>query len=37
MILPIALGATILENVAVHGFDNLFVPLFVAAILRLYG
>jgi len=37
MILPVALGATVLENVAVHGFDNLFVPLFVATILRLYS
>jgi phytol kinase len=37
MVVPVALGATILENVGVHGFDNLFVPLFVAGVLRLYG
>jgi len=35
IILPIALGATILENVAVQGLDNLLVPLYVAGILLL--
>lgn len=33
LILPIALVATILENVAVRGLDNLLVPLFIAGAL----
>jgi dolichol kinase len=31
----VAAGATVLENIAVRGFDNLFVPLFVAGCLFL--
>lgn len=34
-LLGIAAGATLLENIAVRGFDNLFVPLFVAGTLFL--
>ncbi len=34
-ILPIALAATTLENVAVRGLDNLLVPLFIAVALML--
>jgi phytol kinase len=33
LILPIALAATLLENLAVRGLDNLVVPLFVAGAL----
>jgi phytol kinase len=33
--IPVALGATVLENIAVRGLDNLFVPLFVAISLNL--
>lgn len=33
----IAAGATVLENVAVRGLDNLLIPLFVAGLLRLVG
>jgi len=35
IIAPIAIGATILENVGVYGLDNLLVPLFVASVLGL--
>jgi dolichol kinase len=35
LIAPIAIGATILENVAVRGLDNLVVPLFIAGCLLL--
>lgn len=35
MVAPIAVVATILENVGVKGLDNLFVPLFVAGVLFL--
>ena len=31
--LGLALGATVLENFAIHGFDNLLVPLLVALVL----
>lgn len=31
--IPLVLGATIIENVAVRGFDNLLIPLFVAVLL----
>jgi phytol kinase len=37
MVVPVAAGAALLENIGINGFDNLFVPLFVAGILRLYG
>jgi phytol kinase len=37
LVLPVALGATVLENASVRGLDNLVVPFFVAAILRLFG
>lgn len=36
VLLLIAAGATLIENIAVRGFDNLLVPLFVAAILFFY-
>jgi len=35
LLLPIALGATILENVAARGLDNLLVPVFTAVCLSL--
>ncbi len=37
LITAISVVATILENVAVRGFDNLVIPLFVAAALSLFG
>ncbi len=37
MLLPIALGATLLENISVRGLDNITVPLFVALALLLLG
>jgi phytol kinase len=36
IILSISLGATLLENIAVKGLDNLVIPLFVAAALLFY-
>ena len=33
LIIPISLGATLLENVAVRGSDNLVVPLYMAVVL----
>lgn len=34
---PLALGATLLENVGVRGLDNMLVPLFVAGVLRIFS
>ena len=36
LVLLLALGASLIENLGVHGLDNLFVPLYVAALLAIH-
>jgi dolichol kinase len=36
VVISVSLAATLLENIAVKGLDNLIIPLFVAAALLFY-